>query len=112
MIDLDHMSQATQEAVVAIAEQTRAKTNGLGYPLLFGHGGIRGDTERLPPRDLVERVARLGRMFGAGTVNATAERFIHDMSRSPASWGLARLRLAPMRTASSGCPGGAAIAPV
>jgi microsomal dipeptidase-like Zn-dependent dipeptidase len=77
-IDLDHMSQRTQEQVIQMAEAAGAVTGGPGYPLMFGHGGLRepGSSERLPPRALVERVKALGGMFGAGTADATPDQFI------------------------------------
>jgi hypothetical protein len=80
------MSQRTQERVIEIAEGTRAVTNGAGYPLVFGHGGIRGSnddahSERLPPLPFVKRVAALGGMFGAGTANATPDEFIANYRR-------------------------------
>ena len=80
-IDLDHMSEKAMTRVVELAEGVGHTTGTAGYPLVFGHSSIRGprSTERLPPRHLVQRVAKLGGMHGAGSAGATPASFIETV---------------------------------
>ncbi len=79
IIDLDHMSERTMSRVIEIAENT-----GDGYPLVFGHNGLReppipgGDavSERSAPAQLIERASALGGMFGIGSADSTPAEFI------------------------------------
>ncbi|MDW8466888.1 MAG: membrane dipeptidase [Chloroherpetonaceae bacterium] len=76
LIDIDHMSEKAQRRAVEIAESIP----GGGYPLFMGHNGIRsiGGNERNAPRELVERISRLGGMLGVGTAHATPEQFVRN----------------------------------
>jgi len=89
IIDIDHMSEKTMERVIEIAEGKRAVAGGVGYPLMFGHSGIRGpdSSERIPPRRLVTRVAALGGMMGAGTAHKTPDEFITSYRDSSSVMG-------------------------
>lgn len=78
LIDLDHMSEKSMTRTIELAEKFAE-----GYPLIFGHGGIRDSklengntvTERSPPEHLVRRVAALGGMFGLGTSDTNPANF-------------------------------------
>ena len=65
LIDIDHMSDASQADTLTIAEAA-------SYPLNIGHNGIRGShsSERHALRSTIERVAALGGVFGIGTSDA------------------------------------------
>ncbi len=75
IIDIDHMSEAAQTAVIEKAERVPG-----GYPLVMGHNGLRGSNgnERNAPEYLVRRLARLGGMFGVGTANTTPDEFVRN----------------------------------
>ncbi len=83
IIDLDHMSEKTMRRVVEIAEATEPVA-GAGYPLVFGHTSVRGlrcgedahCSERSPSSILLQRVANLGGMVGAGSAKANPISFI------------------------------------
>ncbi len=65
LIDLAHMSDASQSDALDVAEQ-------YGYPLMNSHTGLRPDDgasrhERSMRRSLAGRMARLGGMLGLGT---------------------------------------------
>ncbi len=62
LIDIDHMSDLSQEDTFAIAEQFQ-------YPVNIGHNGIRhpGSVERHASVSATQRVAALGGLFGIGT---------------------------------------------
>jgi microsomal dipeptidase-like Zn-dependent dipeptidase len=67
LIDVAHMSDASQEGAVQIAEQKN-------YPLMNSHTGIRPDEgpshdERAMRRSLLERIGRLGGVLGLGTAS-------------------------------------------
>ncbi len=75
IIDIDHMSELSQTAVIERAEKITG-----GYPLVMGHNGIRGNNgnERNAPDYLVRRLAKLGGMFGLGTAHATPDEFVQN----------------------------------
>jgi microsomal dipeptidase-like Zn-dependent dipeptidase len=82
IIDIDHMSQKTADAVLDIAE-------GYGFPVVSGHTGIRGlagsnaENSRTPRQ--MERISKLHGMFGLGSDGASA-------------WGWSRLYQSAMLT--------------
>jgi hypothetical protein len=86
MIDIDHMSEFSMIKAIDIAEAV----NG-GYPLLMGHNGIRKNTvdkpgnERNATPNLVDRISRLGGMFGVGTADLTSDEFINNYKSVRAS---------------------------
>jgi microsomal dipeptidase-like Zn-dependent dipeptidase len=69
IIDIDHMSQKTADAVLDIAES-------YGFPVVSGHTGIRGlagsnaENSRTPRQ--MERISKLHGMFGLGSDGASA----------------------------------------
>lgn len=69
IVDIDHMSQKTADAVLDIAET-------FGYPVVSGHTGIRGqagsnaENSRTPRQ--MERLSKLHGMFGLGSDGAHA----------------------------------------
>jgi microsomal dipeptidase-like Zn-dependent dipeptidase len=69
IVDIDHMSQKTAEAVLTLAE-------GFGYPVVSGHTGIRGqagsDAENGRTVRQLERISKLHGMFGLGSDGAHA----------------------------------------
>jgi len=67
LIDIDHMSDRSQADTLEIAERPTNK-----YPLNIGHNGIRkpGASERHALRATVERIAKLGGVFGIGTADS------------------------------------------
>lgn len=74
LIDIDHMSDKSQNDTLMIAEQ-------FNYPVNMGHNGLRGragtvSSERDASIANVKRVAALGGLFGVGTADATAPDFI------------------------------------
>ena len=95
IIDLDHMSEKSMERVIEIAESKKDVTGGAGYPLMFGHSGIRGadSSERIPPRRLVQRVAALGGMMGAGTAHKDPDEFIASYRDSTSVMGAGQVGL-------------------
>lgn len=73
MIDIDHMSQRSMTATLALSHL-------LGkYPLNAGHTGIRpvvGGNERNLYRPFVDSIIKLGGMIGVGTSNSNPDAFI------------------------------------
>ncbi len=69
IIDIDHMSQKTADAVLDLAET-------FGYPVVSGHTGIRGQAgstaENSRTGRQMERISRLHGMFGLGSDGAHA----------------------------------------
>jgi len=69
IIDIDHMSQKTADAVLDIAES-------YGFPVVSGHTGIRGlagsNAENSRTTRQMERISKLHGMFGLGSDGASA----------------------------------------
>lgn len=70
MIDVDHMSQKTLNAVFAMAEQ-----NPVGYPLNSGHNNFRAlagedSAENHRSKEQMDHIRELGGLFGVGYENA------------------------------------------
>ncbi|MGD9629973.1 MAG: membrane dipeptidase [Pyrinomonadaceae bacterium] len=65
MIDIDHMSDLSQDDTLTIAEQYQ-------YPVNIGHNGLRhpGSVERHASSSSTRRVAALGGLFGIGTADS------------------------------------------
>jgi hypothetical protein len=89
MIDIDHMSDLSQERAVTIAENL-ATGSANDYPLIMGHNAIRGTNdhtmkERSAPRAIVNRLAALGGMFGVGSSESTPEEFIANATNALAA---------------------------
>ncbi len=65
LIDIDHMSDLSQDDTLTIAEQYQ-------YPVNIGHNGLRhaGSVERHASASSTERVAALGGLFGIGTADS------------------------------------------
>lgn len=65
LIDIDHMSDKSQDDTLRLAEQ-------FGYPVNIGHNGLQNsrDSERIASIANVQRVARLGGVFGVGTADS------------------------------------------
>jgi hypothetical protein len=85
LIDIDHMSDLSQQDTLAIAEQFQ-------YPVNIGHNGIRhpGSVERHASVSSAQRVAALGGLFGVGTSDSEehhgdAVSFIHSFNEV---WGI------------------------
>lgn len=80
IIDIDHMSDKSQNETLNSAEQFQ-------YPVNIGHNGIRKQTgsERHALEATVERIAKLGGVFGVGTSdseehNSDAATFINSFN--------------------------------
>src|ERR1700730_6492344 len=77
-IDIDHMSQASANATLSLAE---SQPNG-GYPLMSGHNGLRGAgssndwNERSLSSAQYARIGRLHGMAGIGTGNLIAPQWL------------------------------------
>lgn len=71
LIDIDHMSDLSQDDTLKLAEQ-------FSYPVNIGHNGIRGwqSSERHASIKSIKRVAALGGVFGVGTADTTPQAFI------------------------------------
>jgi microsomal dipeptidase-like Zn-dependent dipeptidase len=69
LIDLDHMSEATFNMALAVAEGVPG-----GYPLNSGHSSLRGDggNERTVTANQYERIGKLHGMAGIGSANTDA----------------------------------------
>jgi len=65
LIDIDHMSDRSQNEALTIAEQ-------FDYPVNIGHNGIQNfrSSERIASLTSVKRVAKLGGVFGIGTADS------------------------------------------
>lgn len=68
LIDIDHMSLQTADDTLSLAENIPG-----GYPLVSGHTGLRQyqHTENSRTQDQLERIGKLGGMFGLGSEDAT-----------------------------------------
>jgi microsomal dipeptidase-like Zn-dependent dipeptidase len=75
IIDVDHMSERAMRRAIDIAWNVTGK-----YPLAMGHNGVRvaPDKERSAPSDLIQKISDLGGMFGMGTEDTTARKFISN----------------------------------
>ncbi|WP_133299963.1 membrane dipeptidase [Larkinella punicea] len=73
LIDIDHMSQKSMEMTLDLVKNIPG-----GYPFNIGHNGLRGTSgnERAVNLATTQRVAALGGMFGVGTADTEAARFI------------------------------------
>jgi microsomal dipeptidase-like Zn-dependent dipeptidase len=87
LIDIDHMSETTQIATIAIAKSVGSGSTS-GYPLNSGHSGVRGffpqgvvrksgpfpgdETERSMNDGLYGEIAHLHGMAGVGSANLTS----------------------------------------
>ena len=66
LIDVDHMSLASFNDTLGLAEGVQG-----GYPVISGHTGLRvyQKTENSRTEDQLERIGKLGGMFGLGSAN-------------------------------------------
>jgi microsomal dipeptidase-like Zn-dependent dipeptidase len=82
LIDIDHSSLKTTEAIFKQAEGIPG-----GYPLISGHTGLRKDqhTENSRTPDQLFRIAKLGGMFGLGSEDVPANVWISQY-KTAASW--------------------------
>jgi hypothetical protein len=81
LIDIDHMSEASAEGALAIAEQVPG-----GYPLNSGHNSVRGapilylgvlpTTERSLTKDQYQRLGQLHGMAGVGSAGRDAQEWL------------------------------------
>lgn len=69
LIDVDHMSQLSVKDTLDIAEKVPG-----GYPLVSGHTGLRPyqHTENARTQEQLERIGKLGGMFGLGSEDVLA----------------------------------------
>jgi microsomal dipeptidase-like Zn-dependent dipeptidase len=81
LIDVDHMSQASVNATIALAEGQRG-----GYPLNSGHNGQRGAldgvrSERSLTTQQYQQIGLLHGMAGVGSAKLTADKWLSLYSR-------------------------------
>lgn len=80
LLDLAHMSDASQNDAIALAER-------FNYPVMNSHTGLRRDgqratSERSMRRSLAERMARLGGVLGLGTEGTPRGSILFSQNRS------------------------------
>lgn len=78
LIDIDHMSQATANSTIGLAEEVPG-----GYPLSSGHNRYRtsGRSENARTDDQIRRITSLGGMFGVGSAGLRADEFVRELEQ-------------------------------
>jgi microsomal dipeptidase-like Zn-dependent dipeptidase len=88
LIDIDHMSQSTANATLGIAEKVPG-----GYPLVSGHNSLRSieGSENNRTEDQLERISKLGGMFGLGSDGVSAVDYVPTYSKISQLMGAGRV---------------------
>lgn len=91
LIDIDHMSQHTVEATLKLAEAVP----GGGYPVVSGHTSLRGNggNENMRTAEQLERISKLGGMFGLGSEEVSAPEYLKTYVQATAKMGAGRVSL-------------------
>jgi microsomal dipeptidase-like Zn-dependent dipeptidase len=88
LIDIDHMSQHTADETLAIAEKVPG-----GYPLVSGHNDLRSveGTENNRTDQQLQRLGKLGGMFGLGSDKVAAQDFVSRYGKASLLIGAGRV---------------------
>jgi microsomal dipeptidase-like Zn-dependent dipeptidase len=88
LIDIDHMSQRTADETLAMAEKVPG-----GYPLVSGHNNLRSieGTENNRTELQLQRIGKLGGMFGLGSDGANASEYVPTYTKASQLIGAGRV---------------------
>ncbi len=88
LIDIDHMSDATVDATIALADKVPGK-----YPLVAGHNSFRTDAKHENSRTAaqLQKIGELGGMFGLGSDEVKSAEYLNDYITATRSVGVGRV---------------------